>query len=478
MIVLKTERIKSIILFLLVTMSFVLTTRIWFHISIEGLFPMSSVSRSKQAEFAYDQENLLKPSRLVVHTGNNLTLLFNNNKDKVYYSGVLNGAKDIVRDWFNNYQDYTMETVDIAKLDEIRAGKAVELIFRDPLEVDTLRALLQIEKNPWNDIKSFKSIIISPYENRIYIIDEYKRKIYQFSTLQMTGVLRGVITDVEKQNDIAYKFLNEYNTKDNPESYSNYAVVPVEITTMPVLRVKKEVTVEPKITPYIDEFFDEDSTDISVIKDLQGTVTYTDREEETVKINMDGMLEYYKYNVSAGDIRSTSVSEALSITSEYINSHSNYDLGFTYDFYLSGVEDEERGGRTSYLIRYDYKYNGIPIVTASSESESAIEIETLGNEVKRYKRNVRKVLAVERTVNIKKFYEILDIIWGRLNDSLYEEKLESVVRVNDMYLAYIERNDALIPIWVVNIRVRGTDDKEDDVIYILDAEKGMIWDNS
>lgn len=470
MIILNTQRIKSFVLISLVIMSFVLTTRIWFNISIEGLFVMPQNS-PLQADLIYDKENLLKPSKMVIHTGQNHTLLFNNTRDKNYYSFILNGSKDTIRDWLINYESYTLSTLPKVELQEIRKERAVELIFEYHIELENIRSLLNIEKDPWNDITNISSIIVSPFENKIYVIDENKENIYQFSSMQKPSILTGVITEIEKRNDFSDVFLNDYN-KENLELYNDFAIVPVSIATMPTLKVKNEIKFENKLDLEVARFFDEDSTNISSIKDKDGKIAFMDREEETVTIDAEGALEYYKYNISPNNTKYIGVMEATEIATQYVNDH----LEFTYDFYLSKVESRIQGGRTSYIMSFDYKYDGIPIITELDTGSSAIEVEILGKEVKRYKRNVRVIEDQGQTINIMNFVDIVDIVWGDLDNYLNTTKSESIVVLNDLYLAYFERNAALIPVWVVDVRVEGKENKQYDRKYVIGAEEGVILD--
>jgi regulatory protein YycH of two-component signal transduction system YycFG len=465
---LNTERIKSFVLFLLVTMSFILTTRIWFNISIEGLFVIPQNKQTLQTESAYEKENLLKPSKMVVHTGQNHALLSNNQKDKDYYSFILNASKDILRDWTNSYESYTLSSLKKDQLQQIRKTRGVELIFEYPMQLTNIKSLLDIDNNSWNEINEIDAIIIAPYDSKMYIVDDSKGIIYQFTSMRISTVLRGVISDIEKRNDYAYVFLNEVVN----ESYGNNAMAPVSVVNMPALTVKGEVPTENKMDPEIVKFFNDERTNISTMKDSEGKVTYTDREEETVTVDAQGALEYYKYNVTSEDAKIIGIKEAMDIATQYVNQH----IGFTYDFYLSGVESIMQGGRTSYIFSYDYKYNGTPIITELDTGRSAIEVEILGQEVKRYKRNVRVIENQGETVNIKSFLDILDLVWGDLDTYLYTNKSESIVMLNDIYLAYFERNASLIPVWVIDVRVEGNDKVQYNKKYVIGAEEGVILD--
>lgn len=462
----KIERLKSFVLLSLVIMSFVLTTRIWFNISIEGLFVMPT-NKPNQTAASYDKENLLKPSKLVVHTGLNHNLVFNNNRDKEYYNFIMINVKDVLKDWLANNQNYTQDNLAVSKLEKIRTNKSVELIFENSMELANIKSLLGIEKNSWGDIKAVNSIIIAPYDGKLYMVDESKGSIYEFKAAQMSTMLKGVIAEIEKRNDFAYVFLNEFND-DGLKLYGDYSIVPVSITSMPILSVKREIEADTKLPTEIADFFDDKArSSISSMKDADGSITFTDREEATVTLDDDGVLEYYKYNVNPDNSKSNDLNEAINIAIQYVSQH----IGFTHDFYLAGVKSVNQGARTSYTIRFNYKYDGMPVINNLGISKGAIEVEILGQEVKRYKRNVRIIEEPGTSVKIKSAEDILNIVWGDLSRLLNETKSENIVKLNDLYLAYVERNSVLIPVWVVDVNTsNGIKNKR----YIIAAEEGDI----
>lgn len=467
-----TERFKSFALFSLVIMSFVLTTRIWFDISIEGLFVMPSKDKTPyQLMTTYEKENLLKPNKVVVHMDENYTLLFNNQENHAYYSSILKGSNEIIKDLLINKENYTVSNIGIDQLQKVREGNTVELIFNAPFKLEYIKSLFNVEENLWNDVGQVTSIIISPIDNKIYIIDQSKAVIHQFTAVRMSNSLENTIAEIKLREDFAYVSLNVFNEEDF-HIYGEYAIAPVSIVSMPVLTVKREVETNIELSGKVAELFNDESDKISSISDIDGTVTFSDREEETVKVYADGVFEYYKYNVTSDDIRNTDMVEAIDIAISYISKH----FGFDGDFYLSEVESRPQGGRNSYIVRFDYRYNGMPVITETESSKSAIEVEIVGQEVKRYKRNVRKIVQEVETVQIMTFDEILDMVQGGLDNYLNIKNSESITKINDLYLAYYG-DDELIPVWVVNVDIKSNiSDVEvtNQKTYIIGAEEGAI----
>lgn len=472
MIILNTERIKSFVLFSLVIMSFVLTTQIWFNISIEGLFVMLSKDKpSYQIMTPYKKNSLLKPNKVLVHMDENHTLLFNNQQNQADYSSILKGSNEIIKDLLENKENYTVSSIGIDQLHKIRNGNAVELIFKAPFELDYIKSLLNVQKNLWNDVNQVTSIIISPFDNKVYIIDQSKAAIHQFTAVRISNTLEDTIAEIKLREDFAYVFLNVFNEEDF-HIYGEYAIAPVSIVSMPILSMKSEVDLDTELSVEIAELFNDERDKISRIRDTDGTVTFTDREEETVKVYADGTFEYYKYNVTSDVIRDTDMGEAIDIATQYISQH----FGFVGDFYLSEVESRLQVGRASYIVRFDYKYNGMPVLNETEPSKSTIEVEIVGQEVKRYKRNVRKIVQEEGKVQIKTFDEILDIVQGGLDNYLNIRNSESIAKINDLYLGYYG-NEEMIPVWVVDVDIKSTISEVESInqrTYVIGAEEGAI----
>lgn len=455
-------------------MSFALTARIWFNVSIEGLFVMPSKDRSSyQLVTADKKESLLKPSKLVVNIDENHTLLFNNQENQAYYSSILKGSNEIIKDLLENKENYTVSSIGMDQLQRIRKGNTVELIFKANFKLDYIKSLLGVQKNLWNDVGQVSSIIISPIDNRLYIVDRGQGKIHQFTAVGMSNKLENTLAEIKLKEDYAYVFLNVFN-KEDFNIYGEYTIAPVSIVSMPVLTVRKEVATNTELSVDIAALFKNERDKISSITDTDGTVTFTDREEESVKVYADGVFEYYKYNIATDDIKCTDMGEAIDIATQYVSRN----FGFDGDFYLSGVESRLQGGRNSYIVRFDYRYNGIPVVTETELSKSAIEVEIVGKEVKRYKRNVRRVIHEDNKVQIKTFDEILDIVQGGLDSYLSTRNSESIAKINDLYLAYYG-NEKLIPVWVVDVDIKtsiGGIECIRQKTYIIGAEEGAILD--
>jgi hypothetical protein len=135
-----------------------------------------------------------------------------------------------------------------------------------------------------------------------------------------------------------------------------------------------------------------------------------------------------------------------------------------------------RGDR--YIIRYRYSFEGLPIVMSSGSNIDTIEVEIVGDQVKRYKRLVRTLHNDMQYKQVKNFRDILDILLDKKVETMSGEKIKTI---KDMYLAYNEiyeeKNIRYVPVWVAEVTVERL---ENGALlnqrYILNAETGFILD--
>ena len=161
--------------------------------------------------------------------------------------------------------------------------------------------------------------------------------------------------------------------------------------------------------------------------------------------------------------------DTVSIATDFINSH----LGFPKDAYISSVEPVISDDKfESCIIRYNYRYEGIPIINNDLGMDNPLEIEIVGGEVKRFKRLVRNIKETGEMKGIKNPLDIVDIIYKRLchDKNVNEED----IMIKDVYLSYFEYsysgNISMIPVWVVHVEAG----QKKSGKYFINAESGVI----
>ncbi len=465
------ERFKSILLIFLVILSFILTTRIWFYTSIEGIFIMrgnKSIKPDYNAE--YDKSDLLKPHKLVVSFGERSTLQYDNEANSETYNRIFKETKRIIRTAIlrNNKED--VKKVPQEELGRIRNTRGVSFIFNMPLEMEAVYKLMNISSGVDMGIKSIDEIIVAQSLNKVYLQDTEQNTLFELSTIGIQDNLDFMISNLEKQPTVQCLFLDRFD----PALYSKNAVVPTKIGTrgLPVLSGVKELEVKDEIPVSIAGFFNDEISSLSIMKKMDGTLVFTDREGQVVNLYTNGMLEYVNYDLQPTVSSAINVSSAIDISTDFVSNH----FGFPENSYISDIIRTLHGDM--YIIRYRYTYEGLPIVLDSGLSSDTIEVEIVGDEVKRYKRLVRKF---NDELEYKQVMESVDVLNILLDEKVEELSGEKIKRINDMYLAYYERygqnSITHIPVWVAEVTVERLE--KGTVLnqrYIINAETGIILD--
>lgn len=471
MIILNRERFKSISLLFLVILSFIFTTRIWFNTSIEGIFIMSG-NKSIKPDFnaEYDKSDLLKPHKLIVSFGERSTLLYDDEVNSEAYNRIFKETKRIIRTAILTNIKENVKKLPLEELSHIRDARGVSFIFNMPLDIEAVYKLMNISIDADTGIKSIDEIIVAQNLNRVYMHDTAQNILYEFKTDGIQNNLDFMISNLEKHPTVSSLYLDRFQ----PELYSKNAIVPTKIGIegLPVLSGEKELTVREEIPESIANLFNDEISSLSIIKNMDGTLVYTDRDNRVVKLYTNGMLEYVNYDLTSAANSTIDVRSAIDISTEFVSKH----FGFPENSYISDIIKTMRGDK--YIIRYKYTYEGLPIVLASGLSSDTIEVEIVGDEVKRYKRLIRKFNDELEYKQVMNFIDVLDILLDKKVETFSGEKIK---KISDMYLAYYESYSqssiTYIPVWVANVTVEKSE--TGTVLnqrYIINAETGIILD--
>lgn len=474
MIKLSRERFKSVLLLSLVILSFILTTRIWFYTSIEGIFIIQKKDALKAESMqTYDKSKLLRPHKFIVNFGEKSTLLLNNKSNYEVYNRMFSEAEKIIRTALVSNGKEDIKKLPIEGLERVRNMKGIDLIFSSPLEAAAVFRLFDIDaENTYVEAKYIDEIVAATSYKKLYIVDGSQKAIFELKTDGVENNLDYSISNMKKLSSAASLFLDKFD----PELYGRNVVVPTKNNDkgLPVLSWEKELQVKDGIPESIASFFDDDISSLSVIKNIDGTIMYTDRENRYVRLYTNGMFEYVKYDVQPLGANSVNVTDAIDISTDFISRH----FGFPEDCYISDIIRSMQGDK--YIIRYKYLHEGLPVVLDSGLNNDTIEIEIVGNEVRRYRRIVRTITG---ELEFKKVMDFIDVLNILLDEKVKTLSGEKITRVNDMYLAYYESNyqDRItyIPVWVADVNTESVDTGTaliQNKRYIINAETGMILD--
>ncbi|HOE56796.1 MAG TPA: hypothetical protein PLI20_04330, partial [Bacillota bacterium] len=91
---------------------------------------------------------------------------------------------------------------------------------------------------------------------------------------------------------------------------------------LPVLSGKKELMAREDVIPDgIADFFNSDISSLSIIKNMDGTIVYTDREGRVVKLYVNGMIEYINFDPQPSGSSNINIGSAIEISTEFVSRH-------------------------------------------------------------------------------------------------------------------------------------------------------------
>lgn len=421
----------------------------------------------------YDMSKLVKPHKLIVGFGERSTLQYDNEENSETYNRIFKEAKRVIRTAVLVNSKDVVQRVEPEELKRIRDTKSVSFIFNMPLEVNAVYKLLNISSGDYIGIGSIDEIIISQTLKRLYMYDTNAKALYEFRTEGIQNNLDYMINNLEKAESISCLYLDRFS-KFQPDLYSRNAIVPAKLWSSGVATLAgiRELSAGDEIPDSIAKFFNDDKNSLSIIKNMDGTYLYTNRDNKVVKLYTDGTLEYVNYELQASDNKILNVRDVIDISTEFVSNH----LGFPENCYISDIVKSVRGDK--YIIRYRYSYEGLPVLISSGTNSDAIEVEVVGDRVRRYKRQVRQLDNTRQYRQVMDFRDILDILLDQKLQTLSGEKIKTI---KDMYLAYYEiygeKQITYVPVWVAEVSVERLESGSIlNQRYIINAETGIIMD--
>ena len=471
MIELKLERIKSAVLFCLVLISIVLTTQIWLNMPIEGIFIISKKTE-ETSNFLLtpnvEKASFLKPNKLIINNNGNHTLLLNKTEVSMIYERILEDTKNMLIAALGATEGIEIEKYECDYIQKLRAGQTIELQLPFPYDYKLFTYILGVESPKWQGIEHIDAVLVGYYNNNLYLVDKENNYIFEFKSKFLKSNVRAMVDMIYNSKPYSYIFLSEVDQ----ERYSDNVLIPVNIADHSMWKL----SAYPESYGYTPEsiaaafFKDKDPSTLRSIIDSEGNIVYTDGEKQGIRISKTGLIEYVNYQTKLESNNSKfTLFDAVNIATNFVNSN----LGFPKDSYISSIEQETVNNELyRCLIRYNYRYEGIPIINDDINMDNPIEVEIVNGEVKRYRRIVKNIRITEEEKILKNPLEIIDILLMRLNR--YKNIDMKDIRIEDMYMSYLEYGidipTSMIPVWVVEIE----GDFKDAGKYILNAESGVI----
>ena len=298
--------------------------------------------------------------------------------------------------------------------------------------------------------------------NLFYIMDKTMGNIYEFNSEELKSNIKLILDMINRSQTYSYVFLNEVDSS----KYGEDVFIPIYSSSFKLPKLSAKSEIENNNSENIAaNFFDIEVSSLRSIVEPSGTVIYTDGAEKGMKIDKNGLIEYVCYSNSIKPQKSVlSIDDLVNIGTDFIKTH----LGFPGDAYISSIENIKD---ESCVIKYNYRYEGLPVINDNFELSNPIEIEIKDGKVKRFKRLIRNINKTDEMKDIKNPLDIIDILYKRL----YDKNIDTdEILIKDTYLSYLEYGYGsdiyMLPVWVVHV-ITG---QENEGKYIMNAESGVI----
>ena len=450
----KRERVKTLILCILISMSIFFTQRIWFY-SPARILESSAFNIEKQgAAIIEARDKVVMPQNIVLSfggvSGNNYFTVMSSEINEAW-----NKTKVILDSYFKEESNVTPSTYE--KYKEVTGLKSVEVIFgRDIPSVLVASLFDSLDNKIVGNIKEIKKIVI-PANNRGSIFIQGKEGFFEVKLENYEN--RDLIDYIDqfRQNQVIKYYPLFDHVGNSVIMPLNYDVYVPKIFSESALDVNRE----EEILEITKTFFNENFNFVKTIKETSGAVQFMyGYGEKGVRINNRGRLEY---NEEIGSASSTEVLSAFDTGLKFILNNGKLPEGA----YLNEVKSIENGRNKGYFFGFGYRLEGFSVKNVGMDMSHPIEIEVYGNKVRSYRTFIRKAMNLPHIITMDVILLPHQIIENNIEmlkrdyqqasretiEITQEEILKNIKAINMVYFDSVELTifQRLVPAWKIEL---------------------------
>jgi hypothetical protein len=489
------EKLKSLLLTVLVVTSIVLTQRVWFNSPLQIISSEASYLGEKEAELLQARNQVVRPERIIAGFGggpenSHFSILTPPDLERFWLE-----LQVILKDHF--LSDSTVRNLSMEEYQRIRAGRSIEMHFAKGFPTALLSTLFDQQENRIAAALSEIGSILIParYQGSIYINDE-SGAFYEFNLSRQElshGLDPGELLDSIPANSyVKYYPLFSYA--------GNETLLPLtHQINKPLLFVESEVDASSneQMNQWAGQFFNENFDFVKTIQETSGTRIYMyGYGQQEVRINNRGRLEY---SAETGSQTTSSVVKALDTALLFLADND----GLNSDLVLREVRLLEQDNLRGYQFGFGYNLRDVPVALA--RSQQPLEIEVFGNNVRSYRAFIRRPMSLPEVLpesGIISPHRLIEDNFNQLLQELAEERTQTTTvpvsvepaadieeantsevqepespetagedllrAIREIELIYLDREEThrrqlMIPVWRITI---------DQRIYDFDAHEG------
>ncbi len=470
----KLERIKSIILVLLIISSIALSSQIWFN---EKLWPdgynffvslkstsvgqlFKNIGTKKAAKEAV-QEDILVPYNFFVymvkdldHAGYMLTP-----KDESF-SYAKNFLHTFIGDALSRANADNFTQIEESEWQSALCANGIYADYGAAYVTNTFLHLVNVTNSVdilEENIEKMGRFAVAETDSNIglYINDLADNSFYKISYNNNHDELENIINSCVDRLTVDNRF-SFFIGADRDSPIEGAAVfAPYIILSENNVEVEAATSASKDI---INENISDNATNLTEIFSINPKTArrYTDAEESTVyvqnqaslKLSHDGYIEYQATTADGGlALRENANSQTslalvlypLVFLSEKINSQVSGNSNISV--YVSSVTEKAN----KYTVTLDYSFNGLHYTEKSAgDTHNSITAEIEGGFLKSYKQYIASLQTTDSTVLLPSSYGGIDGIFSKMS---LEDRNQ---KISDMFIGYMkESNGQVIPKWFI-----------------------------
>lgn len=461
----KRERLKSLLLVLLIVINFALTGRI---LTDKKLWPngynffsntgilnvskwyLSAVDYFKGEE--KDKNQILMPEKIIINTGDQTTRLSLNSSDVEFEQMAIETGK-ILKSAFQNKKN---EVSEITKdtLYQTLLADSLYLEYHREFDVKMFSELLGGKNNSMTSTDFTFSGIILTYspKTEVYIADLNNEKYYKITGMEVSKEVERLSDECIKRkgqsqtNIINYSFELGFDKTFGAQKTILNPFIQVYSTAIQMPSIKAENPFYYETGELNTSMVNKTLEIFGISPDTIGRYTKEDGEmvfvenNATMKIDTNGFIEYDATNsgikISDGKSRYSDILGVLKIINKV-----NSTAGRSNEMYLSGT-DENKG-----IITFDYSVSGVKVKLEHEKISSGVEVVVKDGYLKSYKQLVRNYAVTNNMTTPMEFFTALD------NSILRYSEFMNEIRIEKMNLGYLDNGsvgEKNID-WIVNV---------------------------
>lgn len=468
------ERIKTILLFSLVLISFFLTQKLWIQLPNEMISVFKTTNEVHSSSFLFS--DMIAPSKYLINFNqDNHTLVY----DDKY--GIWGDSKEHLKNVLDS-KSIRLENITEEDYLKYHDERSIVFYFSEKLNTYILAKAWKV-KEPNNIADTLPNI------NYIYIYlgsgDPFFVFIGENTYLKVhadevdTQLLKDDLVRIEESGDYA----RYYSIRDTFKSKGNEIYIPFRIeNALTVVYVTNELATLSDLekTQLAEMYLMDRIENIREITESNGSTIFL-HKERWLKLNASGYIEYF--SPLEEKVKERNLYLSLLSASEFINERTRAQKGM----YLAKVEEIEADGSVGFKFTFKYRIRGIPVILGNKDVGEYITMEVFNNHIRSYKHLARKELNMNLTPvadNRKMLtsYEVIDkndeFLWNKylekrnMTKAQFQGDVAEAVfsSIEDITLSYYDpslkdNQERLIGVWAI---------QADGSLYAFDAYTGTL----